>query len=61
MISLQQLDEIAHDPLQTHLCSFQGDRGPYPGHPADSGKIQPRGTDIEADNPHTSRRQTTHP
>lgn len=35
MISLQRLDEIAHDPLQTHLSSFLGDRGPYPGHPAD--------------------------
>jgi len=38
MISLQQLDEIAHDPLQTHLSSFQGERGPYPGHPADNSR-----------------------
>ena len=33
--TLTELDEIAHDPLQTHLSSFQaGGRGPYPGHPA---------------------------
>lgn len=32
--SLQQLDEIAHDPLQTHLSSYAADaRGPYPSHP----------------------------
>lgn len=36
MMSLEQLDQIAHDPLQTHLSSFQGDRGPYPGHPAEN-------------------------
>jgi hypothetical protein len=32
--SLQQLDAIAHDPLQTHLEEFVADaRGPYPTHP----------------------------
>jgi len=32
--TLEQLDETAHDPLQTHLSSFApGSRGPYPDHP----------------------------
>jgi len=32
--SLQQLDAIAHDPLQTHLAEFASSaRGPYPQHP----------------------------
>jgi len=32
--SLDELDEIAHDPLQTHLSSFAvGSRGPRPSHP----------------------------
>jgi hypothetical protein len=32
--SLQQLDAIAHDPLQTHIDEFRsGARGPYPEHP----------------------------
>ena len=32
--SLQQLDAIAHDPLQTHLEEYASDaRGPYPSHP----------------------------
>jgi len=32
--SLDELDEIAHDALQTHLSSFErGSRGPYPSHP----------------------------
>ena len=31
--TLDELDTIAHDPLQTHLSSFAvGARGPYPGH-----------------------------
>ena len=35
-LGVDEYDEIAHDPLQTHLSSFsrQG-RGPYPGHPFD--------------------------
>ena len=41
MISLRQLDEIAHDPLQTHLPEFAGRRGPYPGHPAESNPEEP--------------------
>ena len=41
MISLRQLDEIAHDPLQTHLPEFAGGRGPYPGHPAESNPEEP--------------------
>jgi hypothetical protein len=32
---LDELDAIAHDPLQTHLSTFGRDgRGPYPGHAA---------------------------
>jgi len=32
--SLQELDAIAHDPLQTHLPEFANSaRGPYPAHP----------------------------
>jgi hypothetical protein len=31
--TLDELDSIAHDPLQTTLLSFErGGRGPYPGH-----------------------------
>jgi hypothetical protein len=36
MISLDRLDRIAHDPLQTHLPEFACGRGPYPGHPAEA-------------------------
>lgn len=32
--ALEELDTIVHDPAQTHLGSFVGERGPYPGHPA---------------------------
>lgn len=33
--TLDEIDTIAHDPLQTHLSTFGRDgRGPYPGHPA---------------------------
>ena len=33
--SLDELDTIAHDPLQTHISTYAADgRGPYPGHPA---------------------------
>lgn len=32
--TIDELDRIAHDPLQTHLSSFsRGARGPYPSHP----------------------------
>lgn len=32
--SLQELDAIAHDPLQTHIDEYLGSaRGPYPDHP----------------------------
>jgi len=30
--SLEELDEIVHDVAQTHLSSFETERGPYPGH-----------------------------
>jgi len=31
--SLAELDQVAHDPLQTHLSSYAVDgRGPYPDH-----------------------------
>jgi hypothetical protein len=33
-LALERLDAIVHDPAQTHLSSFVGERGPYPGHPA---------------------------
>jgi hypothetical protein len=32
--SLDELDRIAHDPLQLTIASFTNSRGPYPGHPA---------------------------
>lgn len=41
MISLGWFDEIAHDPLQTHLPEFAGGRGPYPGHPAEMNPEEP--------------------
>jgi len=32
--TVEQLDQVAHDPLQTHLSSYAvGARGPYPEHP----------------------------
>ena len=32
--SLEELDQITHDPGQTHLREYADDaRGPYPGHP----------------------------
>jgi len=32
--TLRELDETTHDPLQTHLSSFErGGRGPYASHP----------------------------
>jgi hypothetical protein len=61
MISLQRLDEIVHDPSQTHLSSFQGDLGPYPGHPSDN-TTQRRGeAGIVASNPKGETTQTTTP
>jgi hypothetical protein len=35
--TLDELDRIAHDPLQLTIASFANDRGPYPAHPAGSG------------------------
>ena len=56
MISLERFDEIAHDPLQTHLPEFAGGRGPYPGHPSESNPEEPgtpdtnpRGETVETD------------
>jgi hypothetical protein len=32
--SLQQLEALAHDPLQTHIDEYLSSaRGPYPDHP----------------------------
>ena len=41
-LTVEEYDRVAHDPTQLTLASYTGDRGPYPGHPADTAKIPPR-------------------